>query len=75
MKDEDAVLEQILELSGNCLDAKLCKRCPFAKKCLPGFIKAPRMRPSREERLHMALDYVARKSLFGDDEVFEDTEI
>jgi hypothetical protein len=74
MSDEDLVLDRIVELKGNCLDAKLCSRCPFAKKCLPAFMRAPYTRPSKEQRLNMALDHITRRSLLDDQSVHSKNE-
>lgn len=39
--------------------------CPFAALCLPDFLK-DKARPSKSERVHMALDALARSSLMND---------
>ena len=69
MSDADVTLQTIVELEGNCLNAKLCMKCPFAKNCLPAFMKLWGARPSREQRLNMALDHIARRSLFDDQSI------
>lgn len=69
MSQEDSVLDKIVELQGDCLDAKLCRACPFASTCLPDFIRDVSSRPSKEQRLQMALDLITRKVLFDDDDV------
>lgn len=68
LKTHEDILERIVELDGNCLDAKLCSICPFASRCLPDFLKTPRERPTKPERLQMALDVLARNSLLNDDD-------
>lgn len=72
MPDADSILESIVELKGNCLDAKLCVVCPFANNCLPSFMSINR--PSREQRLNMALDHIARRSLFDDQSIHSKAE-
>lgn len=68
LKTHENVLDRIIELDGACLDAKLCSMCPFASRCLPDFLKTPRERPTKSERLQMALDVLARNSLLNDDD-------
>lgn len=68
LKTHEELLEKIVALDGNCLDAKLCSICPFASRCLPDFLKTPRDRWTKPERLQMALDVLARNSLFNDDD-------
>lgn len=62
--DLDA-LQEIVEREGNCLDAKLCSRCPFKSKCLPEFIKdSP---PTKNQRMMLALDAITCSQLMDDD--------
>lgn len=65
---EDEVIEKIIEVKGDCLSATLCSRCPFSGICLPEFFR-DEPSPTKQERLNMALDYVVRKELLGDDEI------
>ncbi len=65
---EDEVIEKIIEAKGDCLSATLCMRCPFSEICLPEFFREEPS-PTRQERLDMALNYVVRKELLGDDEI------
>jgi hypothetical protein len=64
------ILEEIVAADGDCLKSAMCSVCPFAKKCLPQFLKPRNYRPSREERANMALDTLAKHALFDDDQEF-----
>lgn len=64
-----AILEKIVELEGDCLKADMCRECPFARNCLPEFLKTRRERPSRPERFNMALDKLTNISLLDDDDL------
>lgn len=58
-------LEEIISLSGNCLESRRCTRCPFKAKCLPQFATGgPRM--SQYERANNAADILAREELLGE---------
>ena len=60
-----AVLEQIVELSGDCLDSTRCKDCPFKNKCLVEFgSKKP---PSKKMRLITAIDKITVDALLNED--------
>jgi hypothetical protein len=63
------ILEKIVELKGDCLKADMCRDCPFAKQCLPEFLKVKRERPSKQERFNMALDKLTNISLFDDEDM------
>jgi hypothetical protein len=65
LQTKEQILDKIIELDGDCLDAKLCKHCPFAPICLPDFL-VDRKRPTKSERVQLALDELARNSLMGD---------
>lgn len=62
------ILDKIVELEGKCLDSKLCTLCPFKEICLPLFVFSE-TRLTRQERLSMALDTMARVQLMGDTEL------
>lgn len=63
-KEHADTLEEIVGLDGNCLNAKMCSRCPFASVCLPEFLNA---RPTKNQRKSMALDVLARHHLIGEE--------
>lgn len=56
-KEDEQVLEEILELAGDCLLKERCVRCPFRSKCLPEFLNPSP--PPKNERFYMALDVIA----------------
>ena len=62
------ILEEIVELSGSCLEAKRCSVCPFAAVCLPEFVKDRESRPSKTERANMAADVLVRVDLLGEED-------
>lgn len=54
------VLQQIIDMEGDCLKANLCKKCPFKSSCLPQWLRVP---PSKAQRLARALDTLAHEGL------------
>lgn len=64
-----SILEAIVELKGDCLDAHLCKQCPFKKQCLPNFLQDKQKRPTQKERFNLALDTITNISLLGDQDI------
>lgn len=72
LKTHEEMLDRIVELDGDCLDAKNCSICPFAALCLPEFLK-DRKRPTKSDRVQMALDALTRNSLMDDDSFPEKT--
>jgi hypothetical protein len=68
MKDETIeILEKVIDLGGDCLDAQLCKKCPFKRKCLPNFLQEKQQRPTQKERFNLALDTITNISLLEDE--------
>lgn len=65
MKFDEAILEEIIEAAGNCLNGIRCHKCPFMNQCMTEFMS--RRPPSRPKRLKMALDALAEIHLIGDD--------
>lgn len=52
-KKDKQVLQEIVDLDGNCLDGRpRCEQCPFRAKCLPEFLN--KERPTKHKRLEMA---------------------
>ena len=63
--DQKDILEDVIDLGGNCLQAVRCSRCPFADKCLPKF--AEKTGPwSHKKRLDLAINTLTREVLIGD---------
>lgn len=65
---EDIVLEEIVKLEGDCLKRERCEKCPFRTQCLPEFLVTPKLPPTKNQRLQMALDSIARNIVLGDEE-------
>jgi len=65
-EQQSKILEKIISLDGDCLTAEICKECPFASKCLPQFLHGKQKRPSKQERLNLALDVIAQEVLLDD---------
>jgi hypothetical protein len=63
------ILDKIVVLEGNCLQARRCRSCPFKMKCLPEFTsKKP---PSKKKRLAMALDFLMKLGLMDEEGTWE----
>lgn len=60
-----AILEQIVELNGDCLDSARCQLCPFKLNCLSEF--ATVKPPSKKTRRQMALDKLAGDIILNED--------
>jgi hypothetical protein len=67
LKKHEETLDKIIDLDGDCLDAKICEVCPFASLCLPDFLHTSK-RPTKQERVQMALDTLTRNHLMADDD-------
>lgn len=67
--DKD-ILEEIVELDGQCMNSNRCKRCPFRAICLPEFLNP--VPPSQPQRLKMAQDVLAHHYLIDDNVEVED---
>ena len=62
MTDRDIqILEEIIQLEGDCLDHRRCDICPLRKQCLPVYLR--KRRPSKKKRVQVALDKVVRECL------------
>lgn len=67
---EKKVLDTIVSLDGNCLKFQLCAACPFKYDCLPRFLVGHNVNKfSKQERMNMALDTLARVELMNDSEI------
>ena len=71
---ESKILEEILEKDGDCLNWKMCARCPFASKCLTKNINEPKSLLSRKERVNLALDRISNFYILEDNETRLDHE-
>ena len=60
------VLDKIVELQGDCLKVHLCAFCPFKTRCLLEFLNGAEKRPSKGQRLNLALDAIASSVLLED---------
>lgn len=66
LSDSDKeILEEIVSISGQCLDSKRCQKCPFRAICLPDFLNT--VPPSQPQRLKMAQDVLTHHYLIDDD--------
>jgi hypothetical protein len=63
------ILQEIVDLDGNCMDSKRCQVCPFKALCLPEFL-FPNP-PTIEQRAKMALDVMTHHALADEDEVLD----
>lgn len=65
-KQDEKILQEIVDLDGNCLNAQRCSGCPFRSMCLPEFlIPQP---PTYEERLSMAVKILTHNALLEAEE-------
>ena len=62
------ILEKIIDLQGDCLEAALCEDCPFKSKCLPQFLDY-KSKPSKEERFNLAMDTIVNVTLLEDTDI------
>lgn len=59
------VLEQIVALSGKCMESSRCSKCPFRSMCLPEFLFTNP--PTPNQRYKIAMDILAHHSIMGGD--------
>jgi hypothetical protein len=65
-KQDENILQEIVDLNGNCLNAQRCAGCPFRSMCLPEFlIPTP---PTQEERKNMAMKVLTHNALLESEE-------
>jgi len=71
LDDNDiGILEEIIDIDGDCLGSTRCLSCPFRKNCLPKFLRPAHERPSKSERVNAALDILTRHTLLDDEQEF-----
>jgi len=67
MSEKDIeLLEEIVNKKGDCLNRRLCERCPFRRKCLPTFLDRT-TRVTKAERMILALETITNAMLFDED--------
>jgi hypothetical protein len=64
-KQDSAVLQEIVNLDGNCINSLRCAKCPFRAMCLPEFLNV--IPPTTQQRAKMALDVLVHHSLVDED--------
>ena len=63
--DKD-ILQDIIDLRGDCLSSTRCAQCPFRSVCLPGFLSSTP--PTHAQRFRIALDTLSSLMLLDDDD-------
>lgn len=63
--NDSRILQEIVDLDGNCLDSVRCKLCPFRALCLPEFLNPTP--PTKEQRAKMALDVMTHHALVDEE--------
>jgi len=63
MKTE--ILEEIIEVKGECLKTSRCQNCPFRNACLPEFATNTGQL-THEQRFNLALDILAEITIMDD---------
>lgn len=64
-KNDTALLEQIVQLEGKCMDSQRCKLCPFRGMCIPEFIYPNP--PTQQQRSQMAMNVLTHHSLLEEE--------
>jgi hypothetical protein len=54
-KSEEALLQAIIDIDGDCIKADWCIMCPFAEKCIGRAITEARLLP-KEDRARLAYE-------------------
>ena len=62
------VLQEIIDVEGDCLDGIRCTVCPFRGGCLPEFLLDSNKRPTKNQRFQMALDVIVKNTVLEDSE-------
>jgi hypothetical protein len=70
-EQQKAILQEILDLQGKCLDGKpRCQLCPLKTLCLPEFLKP--LHPTQSQRFNLALRILLHSSLLDPEVTLED---
>jgi hypothetical protein len=64
-QSDKSVLEEIVNLDGQCMESSRCKKCPFRSICLPDFLNTNP--PTQPQRLKMAQDVLTHQYLLDQD--------
>ena len=56
IKTEHEILQSIIDTDGNCVNASLCLKCPFASKCIDRAITKVRRLLPRKTRVRLAYE-------------------
>lgn len=65
-KNDETILQEIVDLEGDCLMRKRCEQCPFRSMCLPEFLNVAAPPPTKQQRRDMALKVLTHNSLLED---------
>jgi len=68
--DKDNIIDEIIDLDGDCLSSVRCQSCPFKKNCLLEFL---RDKPHKLKRKRIALNNAFRISVMDEDEYIWET--
>lgn len=66
-KEDQKVLEEVVEENGDCLKAERCEKCPFRSMCLPEFLNIEP--PTKTQRKNMAIEVLMHNAVMIDEEV------
>ena len=53
-KKDKNILDEIVDLKGDCMLSTRCRECPFRSMCLPEFVNP--VPPTKNQRMNMAVD-------------------
>lgn len=71
-KEDQDILQEIIDTKGACLSSVRCRKCPFKALCLPEFLNP--YPPSQPQRFQMALDVLTHQALVDEEMTCEDIE-
>lgn len=67
MREEQRhIVEEIVERDGDCFHWSMCGNCPFNKVCLFDNAIQSKSMLTKQQRVKLALDTLARLDIFGD---------
>ena len=69
-KKDCSLLEEVVELDGNCLKSTRCKQCPLRTTCLPKFLNIKP--PTIQQRQKTALNIITHRALIDENLTKED---